>query len=41
MNLPNKWFALSLIFHIVFLRHSLANDNSSSFLGKFDSIISS
>ncbi|XP_015764618.1 PREDICTED: uncharacterized protein LOC107343549 isoform X6 [Acropora digitifera] len=32
MNLLKKWFVLSLIFHIVFLRHSLGNNDFSSFL---------
>ncbi|XP_067040958.1 uncharacterized protein [Acropora muricata] len=32
MNLLKKWFVLSLTFHIVFLRHSLGNNNFSSFL---------
>ncbi|XP_067041821.1 uncharacterized protein [Acropora muricata] len=32
MNLLDKWFVLSLTFHIVFLRHSLGNNNFSSFL---------
>ncbi|XP_074619397.1 uncharacterized protein LOC141878381 [Acropora palmata] len=32
MNLLNKWFVLSLTFHIVFLRHSLGNNYFSSFL---------
>jgi len=33
MNLSNKWFVVSLVVHIVFLRHSLTNDNSRSFFG--------
>ncbi|XP_067042176.1 uncharacterized protein [Acropora muricata] len=32
MNLLKKWFVLSLTFHIVFLRHSLGNNDFSSFL---------
>ncbi|XP_067029378.1 uncharacterized protein [Acropora muricata] len=33
MNLSNKCLVVSLAVHIVFLRHSLANDNSRSLLG--------
>ncbi|XP_044167140.1 uncharacterized protein LOC114973945 isoform X1 [Acropora millepora] len=39
MNLSNKWLVVSLVVHIVFLRHSLANDNSRSLLGTGTSVL--